>query len=69
MFFKVTQLRIYAIAAPDVEGLMAFSRHDQQVKLLICLDQGIDHAHRMPEGDSTVTRPAGRPEFSTYASL
>ncbi len=64
MFLKVTQLRIQAIASPDVEGPMGFSRHDEQVKLLIGLDQGIDHPHRMPEGDRIVTRPMYQQELA-----
>ena len=64
VFLEVTQLRIQAIACPDVEGPMGFSRHDEQVNLLICLYQGIDHSHRMPEGDSSVTRPMYQQELT-----
>ena len=64
MFFKATQLRIQAIAHPHVEGRLGFSRHEEQVKLLICFNQGIDHPHRMPEQDRTVARPVYQQELS-----
>ena len=64
MFLKVAQLCIQAVAYPDVIGLMRFAGHDEQVKLLIGLDQGIDHPHRVPEGDRIVTRPVYQQELS-----
>ncbi len=49
MLFKVTQPRIQALAHPHVEGRRGCSRHEEQVKLLTCFNQGTDHPHRMPE--------------------